>query len=151
MWIGQGVVWKYFPHRGIQFGDRIRIGEYTTIDVPDGGFLILGDDVKFTMGCVVQSIERVEIGRDSLFGEYCSIRDADHGTRIGEPIARQALVPSPTRIGKDVWCGRGVVVLRGIEISDGVVVGANSVVLHDLTTAYGIYVGTPPRLVRERS
>src|SRR3546814_4573119 len=71
---------------------------------------------------------RVEVGDDSQVAELCSIRDADHGIRVGIPIRDQALQSTPVLIGNDVWIGRGVAVLRGSVIEDGAIVGANSLV-----------------------
>lgn len=53
------------------------------------------------------------------------------------------------KIGNDVWIGRGVKLFEGITIGDGAVVGAFSLVTKDLEP-YGIYVGTPAKLVGYR-
>ena len=53
------------------------------------------------------------------------------------------------KIGNDVWIGRGVKLFEGITIGDGVVVGAFSLVTKDLEP-YGIYVGSPAKLVGYR-
>jgi virginiamycin A acetyltransferase len=48
----------------------------------------------------------------------------------------------PTRIGNDVWIGTGSIILSGVEIGDGAVVGAGSVVTHDVDP-YAIVAGVP--------
>ena len=56
----------------------------------------------------------------------------------------------PVRIGNDVWLGSNVVVLPGVTIGSNVVIGAGSVVTHDIpdnSLAYGV----PCRVVREIS
>lgn len=55
----------------------------------------------------------------------------------------------PLRIGNDVWIGSGVTFKGGLHIGDGAVVGAESVVLHDVP-AYAIIAGNPARLIRYR-
>lgn len=53
-------------------------------------------------------------------------------------------------IGNDVWIGVNVIITCKCRyIGDGVVVGAGSVVTHDLEP-YGIYAGNPARLIRYR-
>ena len=52
-------------------------------------------------------------------------------------------------IGNDVWIGEGVTCLPGVEIPDGCVVGAGSVVTKALEP-YAVYVGNPTRLLRYR-
>ena len=52
-------------------------------------------------------------------------------------------------IGNDVWIGRDAMIMPGVVIPDGCVVGAKSVVTKNLEP-FGIYVGTPAKLVRFR-
>ena len=55
----------------------------------------------------------------------------------------------PLCIGNDVWIGYGVTCLPGVEIGNGCVVGAGSVVTASLEP-YGVYAGNPARLLRYR-
>ncbi len=52
-------------------------------------------------------------------------------------------------IGNDVWIGANVIVIQGVNIGNGCVVGAGSVVTKDLQP-YGIYAGAPAKLLRLR-
>ena len=54
-----------------------------------------------------------------------------------------------TIIGNDVWIGFGAVVMSGVEISDGTIIAAGSVVTHD-TEPYSIYAGVPAKKIRDR-
>ncbi|MGH9878998.1 MAG: acyltransferase [Nitrososphaerales archaeon] len=142
------MIWKYAPHSGLVIGDNVQLGEYCIVDVPLGGELTLGDRVKLSMGCVIAAQKRVEIGRETLLGEYCSLRDGDHGMDVGSAMRLQPFKIKPVCIGRDVWLGRGVAVLRGAEICDGVVVGANAVVLAGVVPARAVCVGSPCRVVK---
>lgn len=146
---GKGIIFKYAPHKGIDFGANIRIGEYVTIDAPEGSLLILGNHVKFTMGCVIASSQKVFIGDDTLVGEYSSIRDADHRIEISQLIREQSHFAEDVYIGTDVWIGRGVTVLKGSYIDNGAVIGANSLVKGKIVSN-SIAVGTPARSISER-
>jgi chloramphenicol O-acetyltransferase type B len=53
------------------------------------------------------------------------------------------------RVGSDVWIGRGARVLSGVNIGDGAVVAAYSVVVHDVEP-YAIVGGNPARFIRLR-
>ena len=53
----------------------------------------------------------------------------------------------PIRIGHDVWVGGGEIILPGVTIGDRSVVGAGSVVVHDVPPAT-VVVGSPARIVR---
>jgi virginiamycin A acetyltransferase len=52
-------------------------------------------------------------------------------------------------IGSDVWVAAGAVILPGLKIGHGAVIGANSVVTHDVPP-YAIVVGSPVKIVRWR-
>jgi len=54
-----------------------------------------------------------------------------------------------TIIGNDVWAGLGVILKRGITIGDGAIIGAGSVVTHDVAP-YAIVGGVPAKLIRYR-
>jgi acetyltransferase-like isoleucine patch superfamily enzyme len=52
-------------------------------------------------------------------------------------------------IGNDVWIGTDALILSGVEIGDGAVIAARSVVTKDVP-AYSIVAGNPAKLVRFR-
>ena len=53
----------------------------------------------------------------------------------------------PIRIGSDVWVGGGAIILPGVTIEDRTVVGAGTVVIHDVPPA-SVVVGNPARIIR---
>ncbi len=106
--------------------------------------------MRINAGCVLVSYARITIGDDCLIGEYVSIRDANHGLSVGVPMRLQAHRSAPVTIGRNVWIGRGSVVLKGVTIGDGAVVAANSVVSRDVP-ADAIVVGAPAKLIRMRA
>ena len=54
-----------------------------------------------------------------------------------------------TVIGNDVWIGQNAVVLPGVQIGDGAIIGANSVVGSNVAP-YTIVVGNPAKVLRRR-
>lgn len=52
-------------------------------------------------------------------------------------------------VGNDVWFAQGVRVLSGVTIGDGAVIGANSLVTHDIPP-YAIVGGIPAKVIRLR-
>ena len=54
-----------------------------------------------------------------------------------------------TTIGNDVWIGGNAVIMKGVIISDGVIIGASSVVTRDVPP-YAIVIGNPARIIRYR-
>jgi len=61
-----------------------------------------------------------------------------------EPITKMNVI-----IGNDVWIGKDAMILSGVNIGDGAVIGARSVVTKDVPP-YGIVAGNPARLLRYR-
>jgi acetyltransferase-like isoleucine patch superfamily enzyme len=68
---------------------------------------------------------------------------------FGESMRRDIVSKGGIVIGNDVWVGTQCVILSGARVSDGVVIGANSVVESDIPP-YAIAVGSPARVVKYR-
>jgi acetyltransferase-like isoleucine patch superfamily enzyme len=52
-------------------------------------------------------------------------------------------------MGNDIWIGEGAFIRRGVEIGDGAIIGARSVVNRDVPP-YAIVAGIPARVIRYR-
>jgi acetyltransferase-like isoleucine patch superfamily enzyme len=133
----------------ITFPRVARLGPDVYLETCGRGRIVLGENVRLNQGTVIVAYDRVEVGRDTLVGEYVTLRDANHGLRPGAPIRNQPHEARPVHIGEDVWIGRGVCVLAGVTIGRGAVVGANSVVNRALPP-YAVAAGIPARVVRSR-
>jgi maltose O-acetyltransferase len=96
---------------------------------------------RFTM---IDASEHIEIGENCMIGPYCYITDHDHGGEVDIPINQQPLVSEPVRIGRDVWLGAHVCVLKGVTIGDSAVIGAGAVVTKDVLPGAKM-VGVPAR------
>ncbi len=86
-------------------------------------------------------------------GDYCQIGPNVVLAGTGHPICpelreRGYQYTAPVRIGRNCWLGANVVVVPGVTIGDNVVVGAGSVVTHDLPDNV-IAVGNPCKILRE--
>lgn len=55
----------------------------------------------------------------------------------------------PVVLGHDVWVGHGVVIMPGVRIGTGAVLGSQAVVTKDVP-AYGVAVGSPARVIKQR-
>lgn len=61
----------------------------------------------------------------------------------------QKTVVLPVKIGNDVWVGTGVTILKGSQINDGAVIGANALVRSTIESN-AIAVGIPARILKHR-
>ena len=62
------------------------------------------------------------------------------------PVFDEAL---PVIIGNDVWIGECAFIKGGIKIGDGAIIGAGSIVTHDVPS-YAIVGGAPARIIKLR-
>ena len=113
------------------------------LETQDSGEIRIGENVVLSRGVHIVSFARIEIGENSLIGEYTSVRDANH-LRHTESVRTSGHSSKPIVIGRNVWIGRGVIVLGGVHIGDNAVVGANAVVTHDVP-AGAVVMGIPAR------
>jgi len=135
--------------KNISIGKRCRIGTMTELRTMEAGNIHFGDDIRLNRGCTVVSYSHVSIDEFTIIGEFVSIRDANHGMNLDEPMRYQDHTSSPIHIGRDVWIGRGSCILPGVTIGDGAVIGANSVVTTDIPH-HVIAAGAPAKIIRER-
>lgn len=149
--IESGFRFKFPPHQGIRFGDRVCLGKGTTLDIPLGSFLEIGNNVSLTGYTYISSAKKVVIGNDVIIGEFCSIRDANHGYGIDMGLIKdQPMQPLAIIIGSDIWVGRGVAILRGANIKDGCIIAANAVVTSNTFVENAIIAGIPAKIIRNR-
>lgn len=114
-----------------------------------GPCIIVGDRVFLGASCEFNIKRRISIGDDSLIGAGCRFIDHDHGTQIGQLMRAQPCPSAQISIGSDVWLGCNVVVLKGVNIGDGAIVGAGSIVTKTIG-ALEIWAGVPARLIGRR-
>ena len=89
----------------------------------------------------------IYVGDHTMLGPNVILATAGHPI-LPELREKGYQYNAPIRIGKNCWLGAGVTVLPGVSIGDNTVVGAGSVVTHDLP-ANVVAVGTPCRVMRE--
>lgn len=106
----------------------------------------LGHGSYFNRYTMIDSHEQIEFGSHCIVGPFCYFTDADHLAEEGKPIRTQPMKTAPVKIGKDVWIGAHVCVLKGVTIGDGAVVGAGAVVTRDVPPNAKV-AGVPARQI----
>lgn len=117
--------------------------------------IIIGTNVQVGDYVHIAAIESVKLGNDVLLASRVYISDHDHGSYSGENICHpdekqvsKKLVSSPIKIGNNVWLGEGVCVLKGVEIGDNSIIGAQSVVTKSIPEN-SIAVGIPAKVIKK--
>lgn len=111
--------------------------------------IVIGDHVYIGTGCQFMVNSQITIGSNSMVATGTILVDNGHEFARGELIRSQPLTTSKIVIGEDVWIGAGCVVLLGVEIGNGAIVGAGSVVNKSIP-ADQVWAGVPARFIRER-
>lgn len=137
------------PQR-VAIGPRAGIRPYAYLKATgSAGTISIGAGSGVGEYCVINAVERIEIGSDVLIAPGCHITDANHGIAPGVPIMRQERMTAPVSIGDDVWVGAGAKILSGVRVGSGAVIAAGAVVREDVP-AMAIVGGVPARVLKWR-
>lgn len=109
-----------------------------------GGRLEIGSNVFVNYGASLSAHLLVRIGDGCQIGSYACMMDNDYH-RVED--RRQPGESRPIVLGRNVWLGVRVIVLKGVTIGDNAVVGAGSVVTRDIP-ANSLAAGMPARVIR---
>lgn len=130
MVVGAGEGIDFRPPVNLDYGVGLTIGDRTFINKD---FLVTGGG-------------RITIGADCLIGPRCSIYTPNHAEGRERRLAGWERVSGVT-IGDNVWLGGSVTILPGVSIGSDSIIGAGSVVVHDIPAGV-VAVGNPCRPVR---
>ena len=124
-------------------------------NVTMGRYSYIGNDcfmVNVDIGAFCSVADRVCIGGAAHPIERVSSSPVFHeGSNVmGKNFQSFPYEHTPkTTIENDVWIGIGAIIKAGVTIHNGAVIGAGSVVTHDVP-AYEIWAGNPARKIRDR-
>jgi acetyltransferase-like isoleucine patch superfamily enzyme len=138
-----------------QVSGTIKIGEGTAIQPhayiwSEGGNVSIGRFCSVNPFCVLYGQGGLTIGDYVRIATHTVIVPGNHNyDRCDIPIAQQGNTMLGVTIRNDVWIGAGVYILDGVNIEEGCVIGAGSVVTKT-TDPYGVYVGMPAKKIKDR-
>lgn len=132
----------------IYLGNRVAIRD--NVLIAGNGVFEVGDGTAINESSIITCMEKVAIGKDCMLAPYVYILDVDHefGSK-NQPISKQGYKVNPVKIGDDVWIGAQCIITKGVNIGDGSIVAANSVVTNDIAP-YTIVGGSPAKIMKSR-
>jgi len=136
--------------RRVHLGQEVQLGKDVYLGAWPEGKLSIGNHCYIGRRTIILAHQSVIIGDDCLVAPGCHITDVNHGIEPGELIRKQPLVSKPVCIGNDVWVGAACSILPGVTIGDGAVIGARSVVTHNVP-ANAVAAGCPAKVIRYRT
>lgn len=145
---------------GISIGDNfsggydIALWSWNAVNIKgDGCKLIIKNNVSITDRCIISAANRIEIGNGCLLGRDTFITDNSHGKNITleeldiSPHERDIYSKGTVIIGDNVWTGKNVCIMPNVKIGNGAIIGANSVVTHNIPP-YSVAVGSPAKVIK---
>lgn len=105
----------------------------------------LGKNVFINACCHFQDQGGIFIGDNALIGNACVFATLNHDF---EPAKRADLYPKSIHIGNDVWIGANSTILGGVNIGDGAIIAAGSVVNKNVPSLC-IVAGVPAKVIKK--
>lgn len=119
------------PYSKISIGNQVDIRNFFNVTAGKNAELKVEDKVFFNNCCSINVLEKVIIGKNTLFGENVRIYDHNH-KYDSHQVYHQEFNTSPICIGENCWIGSNVVILKGVTIGDNVIIGAGCVIHKDV-------------------
>lgn len=126
-------------------GKGLMIGRNVTFYNPS--CMSIGDSVYIAYGCWFLATSFFVIEDEVMFGPYVVVSPGNHKSNFG---SFRFAVPDVGDIvfGKGSWIGTHSTILLGAHVSQGVLIGANSV-LNCKTQAFSLYAGAPAKYIKK--
>lgn len=147
--------------RQIKIGSHTSIGHHTILgcwvrhgkDERYKPEIIIGNDCSINEYCHITAINKITIGDGLLTGRFVYIGDNSHGGLSWEeaelpPSKRHLQSKGEIVIGRNVWIGDKVSIFGGVTIGDNVIIGAGSIVTHDIPSNC-MAAGIPAKIVNK--
>lgn len=111
-----------------------------------GRDISIHDRAVVNRNCYLDGRGGLSIGADASVSPECYLISLTHDP--SDPGF--GAIAAPLKIGNRVWLGARVMVLPGLQIGEGAIVGAGSVVTRDIPP-FSISAGNPARRIGERA
>ena len=117
----------------ILFGKRFRHGKFScrkrmTILIEKGGELSIDTGCFFNNDCSITCMNKIKIGKNTIFGEGVKIYDHNYHINTGGVIKLSGHTLGEVTIGENCWIGANTVILKGARIGDNCIIGAGCII-----------------------
>lgn len=120
---------KMIYGKKIKIGSKVHFRKNFNVLIEKYGKLFIGRACFFNHNCSINVLESVRIGDDCIFGENVKIYDHNHIFKYSNKLIKeQGFKTEEITIGNNCWIGSNVVILKGANIGNNVVIGAGCIV-----------------------
>lgn len=128
---------------GAKVGKNVHIYNSATIYMPWN--LTIGDDSAIGEHAYIYNLGLIDIGARSTISHKAHLCAGTHDyTLTSLPLIKDGI-----RIGDNVWICADAFVGPGVNVGEGVVVGARAVVMKDVAS-YNVVAGNPAVVIKKR-
>ncbi|WP_282597692.1 acyltransferase [Bacillus sp. REN3] len=159
---------KGLPLIDIRNGSFLELGENVTLNSSNRGYhlnlysptklladkegakIIIGDNTRIHGTCI-HAYNQIKIGSNCLIAANCNIFDGNGHDISFENVSNRIHTigtSNPINIEDNVWIGAGSLILPGVNIGNGSIVAAGSVVTKNVAP-YSIVGGNPAKLIKQ--
>ena len=129
-------------------GSGLFIMENVSIKFPER--IKVGNNVGINEFCWLSADGGIRIGDYVRIGPHVDIISFDHNySDSSRTIKSQGKSTGKVVLEDDVWIGAGAIITKGVNVGEGAVIGAGSVVTEDVPE-YAVVVGSPAQVIKYR-
>lgn len=143
--------YRYKKYKKIfaKIGDNVIINKPFYASKPNN--IYIENDVYIGNNAWISSYSKIIFKRGVIIGPRIKIYTGNHNynTGIAIPYDDKTIAKSVI-INENVWIGGDVIILPGVEIGEGSIIGAGSVVTKNVEP-FSIMGGNPARKIKERN
>lgn len=138
---------------GVRLGRNFKLGAFSRIIASGtltdlGKGVRIGDNVGIGEFAYIGGAGGVDIGDDTIVGQYFSVHSENHiFSDTTRPIREQGVTRQGITIGPGCWIGAKVTILDGVTVGGNSVIAAGSVVMKSFPPN-SVIGGVPARLLR---
>lgn len=133
----------------IDLGRRVVVSYDADFCAIGSASIEVGDGSYLGPRCMLSAHDAIRIGPGCLLGPDVKVFDNNHAFDPGVGVVKGEHRVARVTIGRNVWLGANVIVLRGVTIGDGAVVGAGMVVRQDVPAGVVLRPGEAGVLARD--
>lgn len=133
-----------YIHPDSYISDFVKIGFGTRIDGP--AYIKAHQEATINIGKYCAIAHNLRIRSANHATGYPNVQNSfqiSHGFNINKEFRGQI------KVGHNSWIADNVIILPGVNIGNGVCIGAGSIITKDIP-AYAVAVGSPARVIRYR-
>jgi acetyltransferase-like isoleucine patch superfamily enzyme len=155
MKLGDAVNISALGKEGIMVGNNFSLGAFSRMIVSTtfndiGKCIKIGNNVGIGEFAYLGGAGGLEIGDDCIVGQYFSCHPENHNHKdLNDAIRFQGVSRKGIKINNNCWIGSKVTVLDGVEIGEGSIIAAGSVVNKSFPKN-SIIGGVPAKLIKTR-